>query len=131
MASGGVPYGLIGNGTVVLNGKTIDWVGPFSDLPSRFAAARKIDLEGRFPHLVSHIHDGSIATGNPGAVDEDVNAPPSPNQLIDCRGGIVRRRNVTRKPDCVKMSVNLYIETGSKATAMILTARCSSAGNLS
>ncbi|MFK7894042.1 MAG: imidazolonepropionase [Granulosicoccus sp.] len=65
---GDQPYGLIENGTVVINGKTIAWVGAESELPDEYAGHAPTDLGGRLltPALIdchTHIvHAGHRAT---------------------------------------------------------------------
>lgn len=59
LAETGLPYGLIEDGAVVLDGETIVWVGKATDTPEEFASLTAEDLGGRLitPGLIDcHTH---------------------------------------------------------------------------
>ena len=59
LAETGAPYGLIEDGTLVIEGGRIAWIGKTADLPSHYATCQKKDLGGRVvtPGLIDcHTH---------------------------------------------------------------------------
>ncbi|MEY8828360.1 imidazolonepropionase [Sedimentitalea sp. XS_ASV28] len=92
-----VPYGMIENAAIVLDGGQIDWVGPLTELPDRYASYRVHDLDGRLvtPGLVDcHTH---IVHGGDRAVEFEMRLNgASYEEVARAGGGIVSTVSATR-----------------------------------
>ena len=97
MADNGVPYGLIEEGAVVIEGETIVWVGPEADLPQAYAECPVEDLGGRLitPALVDcHTH---LVFGGDRALEFEMRLNgASYEEVARAGGGIVSTVKATR-----------------------------------
>ncbi|ASJ76773.1 imidazolonepropionase [Granulosicoccus antarcticus] len=94
---GDQPYGLIENGTVVIDKATIAWVGPEADLPAEFADHEQQDCGGRLltPAFIDcHTH---IVHGGHRAIEFEMRLEgASYEEVARAGGGIVSTVKATR-----------------------------------
>ncbi|OED44731.1 imidazolonepropionase [Chromatiales bacterium (ex Bugula neritina AB1)] len=94
---GNSPYGLIENGTVVIDQQAISWVGPEAELPTEFAEHEQTDLGGRLvtPAFIDcHTH---IVHGGHRAVEFEMRLEgASYEEVARAGGGIVSTMRSTR-----------------------------------
>ncbi len=97
MMDGPTPYGLIEDAAVAVNGDTIAWVGPLSNLPEEYAGRSREDLEGRLitPALIdAHTH---IVFGGNRAIEFEMRLNgASYEEIARAGGGILSTVNATR-----------------------------------
>ncbi len=97
MMAGPAPYGLIEDAAVAVNGDTIAWVGPLSNLPEEYAGWSHEDLEGRLitPALIdAHTH---IVFGGNRAIEFEMRLNgASYEEIARAGGGILSTVNATR-----------------------------------
>ena len=93
-----VPYGMICDAALVLNGQTIDWVGPRAALPETFAKAPHEDLDGRLvtPGLID-CHTHLIHGGHRAAEFEMRQGGASYEDIARAGGGIMSTVTATRE----------------------------------
>ncbi len=97
MAEGGIPYGLIADGAVALEGGKIAWFGERSTLPDQFSAFDQDDLSGRLvtPALID-CHTHLLFGGNRAREFEMRLNGASYEEIARSGGGIVSTVNATR-----------------------------------
>ena len=90
-------FGLIRDGAIVINGQTIDWVGPARNLPSIYQDTETIDVEGRLvtPALID-CHTHIVFGGNRAAEFEQRLNGASYEEIAKAGGGIVSTVAATR-----------------------------------
>ncbi len=97
MMAGPAPYGLIEDAAVAVNGDTIAWVGPLSNLPEEYAGWSREDLEDRLitPALIdAHTH---IVFGGNRAIEFEMRLNgASYEEIARAGGGILSTVNATR-----------------------------------
>ncbi len=97
MMDGPAPYGLIEDAAVAVNGDTIAWVGPLSNLPEEYAGWNREDLQGRLitPALIdAHTH---IVFGGNRAIEFEMRLNgASYEEIARSGGGILSTVNATR-----------------------------------
>ncbi len=97
MMDGPTPYGLIEDAAVAVNGDTIAWVGPLSNLPEEYVGRSREDLEGRLitPALIdAHTH---IVFGGNRAIEFEMRLNgASYEEIARAGGGILSTVNATR-----------------------------------
>ncbi len=97
MMDGPAPYGLIEDAAVAVNGDTIAWVGPLSNLPEEYAGWSREDLEDRLitPALIdAHTH---IVFGGNRAIEFEMRLNgASYEEIARAGGGILSTVNATR-----------------------------------
>ncbi len=97
MMAGPAPYGLIEDAAVAVNGETIAWVGPLSNLPEEYAGWSREDLEDRLitPALIdAHTH---IVFGGNRAIEFEMRLNgASYEEIARAGGGILSTVNATR-----------------------------------
>ena len=94
---GGDAYGLIDDAAIVLAGGRIDWLGPLTNLPPRYAGLHGKDLGGRLvtPALID-CHSHMIHGGNRAAEFEMRLNGASYEQIARAGGGILSTVAATR-----------------------------------
>ncbi len=92
-----VPYGMLEDGAIVLDGANIDWVGPRTDLPKKYNGLEKIDLEGRLvtPALID-CHTHLVSGGNRAREFEMRLNGASYEEVARAGGGIISTVRATR-----------------------------------
>ncbi|NJR13476.1 MAG: hypothetical protein HC779_03530, partial [Phyllobacteriaceae bacterium] len=111
-----MPYGLIRNGAVVMDGPRIAWVGEAAMLPAQFAGAEAIRLDGRLvtPGLVD-CHTHVVFAGNRAAEFEQRLNGASYEDIARAGGGIQSTVTATRR---IK-DAPLLAETLARVDAMM------------
>lgn len=97
MLPDGAPYGLIEDGTIVVEGRDIRWVGPRLDLPQEFAGLEVMDLGGRLvtPGLID-AHSHVVYGGNRAKEFEMRLSGASYEEIAKAGGGILSTVTATR-----------------------------------
>jgi len=97
LAGTGVPYGLIENGTLVIEQGRIAWIGKTADLPSHYAGCAQEDLDGRLvtPGLID-CHTHVVFGGNRAREFEMRLEGATYEQVARAGGGIVSTVKATR-----------------------------------
>ena len=91
------PYGLIEHGAIVLNGKSIEWVGPRPALPQHYKSSPSIDMQSRLitPALID-CHSHIVFGGNRAKEFELRLQGASYEEIARAGGGIVSTVKATR-----------------------------------
>jgi imidazolonepropionase len=97
MVDGSVPYGLVENAAIAIEGSRIAWVGPTTDVPSRYSPFKQTSLEGRLvtPGLID-CHTHVVFAGNRAAEFEMRLNGASYEEVARAGGGIVSTVKATR-----------------------------------
>lgn len=97
MAEGSVAYGMIDHAAIVLQGGSITWVGPETELRPEFAALKKIDLGGRLvtPGLID-CHTHVVFGGNRASEFEMRLKGATYEEVARAGGGIISTVKATR-----------------------------------
>ncbi|WP_412555315.1 imidazolonepropionase [Shimia sp. MIT1388] len=95
--TGAMPYGLLEDGAIALEGNRIAWAGALSDLPERYSKLTKHDLGGRLvtPALID-CHTHIVAGGNRAREFEMRLQGASYEEIARAGGGIVSTVQATR-----------------------------------
>lgn len=98
MTGGGVPYGLVDNGALVIAGERIEWTGPAADLPGEFHGIPGEDLAGRVvtPALID-CHTHLVYGGNRAREFEMRLEGASYEDIARAGGGILSTVKATRE----------------------------------
>ncbi|MEO0328666.1 MAG: imidazolonepropionase [Pseudomonadota bacterium] len=93
-------YGLIENGTIVIEGKQIAWIGKFSELPRDYSSLKPVDLQGRLvtPALID-CHTHIVHGGNRAKEFELRLEGATYEEIARAGGGIVSTVSATRSAD--------------------------------
>lgn len=97
MTEGGAPYGLVPDAAIALQDGRIAWVGPFVDLPSRFADQPRVRMGGRLvtPALID-CHTHVVHGGHRAAEFEMRLNGASYEEVARAGGGIISTVKATR-----------------------------------
>ncbi|WP_171232262.1 imidazolonepropionase [Ruegeria sp. HKCCA4812] len=97
MTEGGAPYGLVPDAAIALQDGRIAWVGPFVDLPSRFADQPRVRMGGRLvtPALID-CHTHVVYGGHRAAEFEMRLNGASYEEVARAGGGIISTVKATR-----------------------------------
>ncbi len=92
------PYGLVEHGALAITNATIDWVGPYSEMPKEFLGRATHDLGGHVvtPGLID-CHTHLVYAGNRAREFEMRLNGATYAELAKAGGGIVSTVNATRK----------------------------------
>jgi imidazolonepropionase len=97
MVDGSVPYGLVENAAIAIEDSRVSWVGPRTDVPSRYSRFKQTSLEGRLvtPGLID-CHTHVVFAGNRAAEFEMRLNGASYEEVARAGGGIVSTVKATR-----------------------------------